>query len=239
MKRFTVLALAIVISLSSLAFAGCGENNTKSRPTTEATAATTAETTSQPSDNEELSKYLNSFIEGDEEIYGVWSLEYMTVIFRNDNLAELVMGSEGYFSKYQMDKKKKLLAVQLLPNTIDGAYTYNFSDDGKTLTLTLDSQTLTLEKQSDFSMIPKAPKNPKTDSSILGWWENSEGWIYYFGNDGIMYNNAGSRETCYTYSTENGKIKAVYTYGGELEENLTYKVKGKKLVIDGETYTRK
>ena len=213
MKRFTVLALAIVISLSSLAFAGCGENNTKSRPTTEATAATTAETTSQPSDNEELSKYLNSFIEGDEEIYGVWSLEYMTVIFRNDNLAELVMGSEGYFSKYQMDKKKKLLAVQLLPNTIDGAYTYNFSDDGKTLTLTLDSQTLTLEKQSDFSM--------------------------YFGNDGIMYNNAGSRETCYTYSTENGKIKAVYTYGGELEENLTYKVKGKKLVIDGETYTRK
>lgn len=240
MKKTIYIIAAVLLAVSCLCLSACEtkKDDTKSTSATETTTQATAETTSA-TDTSELQTYLDGFIKGDSPIYGVWKLEYMTVIFRNDDLAELVMGTEGYFSKYKLDEKEGTLTVQLLPNTIDGIYAYEFSEDENTLTLTLDGKTLTLERESGFSMIPEAPKKPEIDETILGWWDDGEGTSYWFGDNGIMYCNAIARETCYTYSASNGKIKAVYTYGGELEENLTYKIKGENLVIDGVKFSRK
>ena len=244
MKKSFYIFLACLAVGSALVFASCGGgNNPSETPTTAPTESTTAETKpAEKKTSNELKKYEKSFIKGKNPVYGVWklsNLDYMYIIFRNDNLAELAMGSEGYFSKYKIDKKAGTLTVQLLPGSIDGIYNYEFSEDGSELYLTLDGETLTLIKEKKYTMIPAAPKKPVIDAELLGWWENADGMTYYFGEDGLMYNNAIARETYYTYSAENNKITAVYNYGGDMDENLTYKIKEDKLIIDGDKYSRK
>ena len=54
-----------------------------------------------------------------------------------------------------------------------------------------------------------------------------------------MYSNLISSETCYTYNAQNGKIDAVYKYGGEdIQTDLEYSYKNGKLKINGNTYKR-
>ena len=244
MKRLLTVFLACLTFGSALAFTSCGDGSSQSEnPTTAPTESTTAETKpAEKKTSNELKKYEKSFVEGDSPVYGVWklsNLDYMYIIFRNDKLAELAMGSEGYFSKYKLDEKAGTLTVQLLPGSIDGEYNYEFSEDYAELYLTLDGETLTLIKEKKYTMIPSAPENPVIDENLLGWWENADGMTYYFGEDGLMYNNAIARETYYTYSAENKKITAVYNYGGDMDETLSYQLKDEKLIVDGDEYTRK
>lgn len=249
MKRYLCVFLAIVLAFSALALTGCdGDNNNNSETKTTKATSETAETTSQPKETtakkeeSEIQSYLNSFLEGDSDFYGAWQIEefdYMSILFRNDNLAELVTGTEGYFSKCTIDTKKKTVTVQLMPNVIDGEYNYEFSKDKNKLTLTLDNNSLVLNRQKDFSMLPKAPEKPMIDSDILGWWENEDGLFYCFQEDGVMYENGISMETCYTYTVGDGKITATYSSAGELTDDFTYSFKDGVLTLDGSKCTRK
>lgn len=238
MKRFLCITLAAVLAVFSLVLTGCDDDNNKKS----ATKAT--ETTSQTEKtvgNNEIQSYLDSFTKGDSDFYGAWQPEnfnFMTIIFRNDNLAELVSGeNEGYFSKYTL--KDKTITVQLMPNIIDGTYNYKFSEDKQTLTLSSGSSEIVLKKQKNFTIVPKAPKNPTIDKEIIGWWENSDGAFYCFQEDGVMYENSISMEFCYTYSAENGKIKATYYSGGKQSEEFTYSVKDGNLILNGNKCTKK
>lgn len=242
MKKYICVITVVVLVFSTLIFTGCDDNKGKTSAT-KATESQTEQTTEKKTDNNsDIQNYLDSFLEGDNDFYGAWKIKgfsYMNILFRNDKLAELVTGTEGYFSKFTVNQKAKTVTVQLMPNVIDGAYSYKFSDNKQKLTLTLDNNTIELVKQKDFSMLPKAPKNPKVDSNILGWWENADGMFYCFQDDGVMYENSISMETCYTYKAENGKIKAVYTSGSKMTDEFTYSYKNGKLILNGEKCERK
>lgn len=252
MKRFLSAFLIIVLAFSVLSLSSCGDD--KKDETKSEQAKTSSQSDSSKSGantgkktNSDIQSYLDSFVEGDSDFYGAWKykdMQYLTIIFRNDNLAEMVMGgSEGYFSKYTLNESKKTISLQLIPDAIDGIYTYEFSNDNKILTLTRseDKDKLVFTKQENFTIVPKSPKNPKIDKNIIGWWESKskDGLFYCFQDNGVMYENSISMETCYTYNAENGKIKAVYSSAGEMKEDFTYSFKNDELTLNGTKYTRK
>ena len=241
MKKTLCIFFVIVLAFSAVALTGCGGG--KDNKTETEASAQTEETTANKADNSEIKSYLDQFVEGDSDLYGAWQPEdfsFMTILFRNDNLAEMVSGgTEGYFSKYTLNEEKKTVTVQLMPNVIDGEYKYSFSADKQKLTLTLGESSLTLIKQEDFTIIPDAPKNPVIDSDIIGWWENEDGLFYCFQKNGIMYENNISMETCYTYTVKDGKIKATYSSGDEMTEDFTYSVKDGVLTLNGVKCTKK
>lgn len=238
MKRLLCITLATVLAIFSLALTGCDDNKNK---TSETKATETSSQSAENVGNNEIKNYLNKFTEGKNDLYGAWrpkDFNFMTIIFRNDNLAELVSGeNEGYFSKYTV--KDKTITVQLMPNVIDGTYNYSISKDKKTLTLSFNNNEIVLEKQKDFTIVPKAPQNPKNDTEIIGWWENEDGSYYCFQKNGVMYENSISMECCYTYNAENGKIKAVYNNGTEEKEEFTYSFKDGNLILNGAKFTKK
>ncbi|MCR5653461.1 MAG: hypothetical protein K6F88_06640 [Ruminococcus sp.] len=244
MKKFLCIFFSVVLTVSAVVMTGCdGEKKdnaeTKGTETTSQTEETKADKKGGLS---EIESYLEKFTEGDSDFYGAWqpeSFNYMSVVFRNDNLAEMVTGTEGYFSKYTLNEKKKTIKVQLMPNVIDGEYSYEFSDDKKKLTLTLDDNELVFIKQKDFSLIPEAPEKPVIDSEILGWWEDENGLFYCFQQDGIMYENSISMETCYTYTIKDNKIKATYSVGTEMNDEFTYSVKDGVLTLNDVKCKRK
>lgn len=236
MKKIIALVLSILMIISVAALGGC--NKTEATPTEPSTEATQPET-ADPS-SEELGEYFAKFTEGDNPIYGTWQLDdysYLSFIFRNDNLAEMVMGTEGDFTALKIDEQNKTLTVQFIIG-LNGTYSYTVSDDGKILSLKQGSNTTILKRAKDYNIIPKAPKKPKVDSSILGWWQSETELIYYFGADGIMYSNHISMETGYTYTAKNGKITATYQYGGDVKTELSYEYKDGTLTIDGNEYKR-
>ena len=236
MKKLFCLLIVCAAALCTFCLASCGEEN-GSKPQTSSTASSAGES------EKELGAYFSKFVEGDNPLYGTWKIkgmESISYIFRNDDLAEMVMGSEGDFSKLTVDESQKTITVQFVYGLND-AYSYTLSEDGKTLKLTSATGTdakLTLKKQKDYSLIPEAPAKPAVDDKILGWWQNEEGIVYYFGGDGIMYSNIISFETCYTYKASNGKIDAVYEYGGNMDEKFDYKLKGDTLTLNGSKYKK-
>lgn len=234
MKKIIALALAAVLVCA--VFGGCaGQPQKETEPVTSYVAKTEKNTGAVV-----LGKYFSRFVEGDNPLYGTWQMEgfdYLSFIFRNDELAEMVMGNEGDFSSLKIDEKKKTLSVQFVLG-LSGKYSYELSEDFNTLTLAQDGSKIVLQRQEDFSLIPEAPKKPAVDGEIVGWWQNSDKMTYFFGLDGIMYANKVSLETVYTYSAENGKIKAAYNYGGKVKEEHSYELKDDKLVIDGEKYSK-
>jgi len=147
------------------------------------------------------------------------------------------MGTEGTFSSLEIDENKKTLETSFIVG-LQGKYSYELSEDENTLTLTDENSTseTVLLRQKPYNFIPEAPKKPVIDENITGWWKGENGLIYYLGNDGIMYSNIISSETCYTYQTENGKIKAVYDCGGDTNYDVDYKYKDGVLTIDGNDY---
>lgn len=237
MKKIIALLLSILTMISVAVFSGC--NKTEAEPSEPATEAVT-QPNEVKSGKEELSEYFAKSVEGDSPLYGTWQLEgynYLSFIFRNDDLAEMVMGTEGDFTALNIDEAKKTLTVQFIIG-LNGTYSYTLSDDDKTLTLTQGDTTTVLNRTDDYNLIPKAPKKPKIDSDIIGWWQSENGLVYFFGKDGIMYSNEISIETCYTYTAKNGKISATYQYGGDVKNELSYEYKDGTLTLDGNEYSR-
>ena len=242
MKKVLCILTALIITITASALTGCGSGNANNTETK--AAETTSETVKRSSEKGqgEIKAYLDKFLEGNNDFYGAWKIEnfdYMRILFRNDNLAEMVTGTEGYFSKCTIDTKKKTVTVQLMPGVIDGKYDYEFSKNKNKLTLTLDGKSMVLIRQKEFTLLPDAPKKPVIDKEILGWWENEDGLFYCFQEDGVMYENSVSMETCYTYTVNNGKITAVYLSGGEMTDEFTYSSKNGELVINGVKCVRK
>ena len=232
-----ILSLLLIFTLAfSLVLTGCSEDKQETQ-VTETEAVTQA---LDYTDSEKLlTAYLNSFTEGDNPLYGTWKIsgfEYISFIFRNDGFAEMAMGTEGSFSELIIDEKNKTLTTQFFIG-LNGTYDYELSGDKKTLTLTLDGAETVLTKQDSYDFIPQAPSKPAIDEKLLGWWKGEHGLIYYFGADGIMYSNIISAETCYTYNAENNKITAVYDIGGEVTDEIKYKIKNGVLTIDENEYT--
>lgn len=241
MKKLISLSIILMLILSIFTLAGCGDNNTNAGETTDSTA--TSESEIQLSDfknsKQMLKYYFGTFVEGDNPLYGTWKMEdfdYIQFIFRNDGIAEMVMGTEGNFTELTIDESAKTITTNFYV-ALSGTYNYSLSDDNQTLTLTSDEDTVVLTKQSPYNMVPKAPKNPVIDNNIIGWWASENGLVYYFGNDGIMYSDHISMETCYTYEAQNGKIAATYDLGGESTINLTYSYADEVLTIDGNQFT--
>lgn len=234
MKKF--ISIALLIILTAVFAGGCTDSKNPSPETTAATES--AKTEDYTSD--ELKAYLSSFTEGKNPLYGTWKIKGVNVvnyIFRNDGYGQMVMGTEADFAKLEIDTDNKTLGVAFVLG-INGNYKYGFSKDKKTLYLSSDSGDYTLLKQKDYNLVPKAKKNPKIDKDILGWWKSSGKQVYFFGSDGIMYSNNITMETCYTYNAENGNIKAVYDYAGDVKVDLKYSLKNGKLTIDGNKFKK-
>lgn len=234
MKRFLAVVLLLSVALSGIFFTGC-ENKEEAVKETQPVVNTSDYSNS----TKILKSYFDSFTEGDNPLYGTWQIEgfdYLSFIFRNDNFAELAIDGEGSFSTLEIDEKDKTLTTSFFIG-LSGEYNYELSDNDKTLTLTQGNEKMVLVKQDDHNFIPKAPKKPKIDKNILGWWKCKDGMVYYFGKDGIMYSNLISSETCYTYDAQNGTINAVYNYGGEdIKTDLEYTLKNGKIEINGNKY---
>ncbi len=244
MKKVLCILFVTVLTVLTVVLSGCNEEK-KDNPETKATE-TTSQTEETKSKNTkktyDIKGYLDSFVEGDNDFYGTWqpeSFSYMNIVFRNDNLAEMITGSEGYFSKYGIDENKKTVKLKLMPNVIDGEYNYEFSDDKQKLTLMLDSTEYVFVKQKDFTMVPDPPEKPMIDSDILGWWENEDGLFYCFQEDGIMYENSISMETVYTYTIQDNKILATYSIGSDMDDEFTYSFKNGELTLNGVKCTKK
>lgn len=234
MKRFFATAAAALMILSSVLFCGCDNNKNNQKPKASQKQSQSGKYTSA-----QLKKYLDSFVKGDNPLYGTWKIKginAVSYIFRNDGYGQMAMGTEADFAKLSIDTEKKTLAVAFVLG-INGTYNYTLSNDNKVLTLKDEKNTYTLTKQKNYNLIPKAKPNPKIDKNILGWWQ-SEGNIYYFADDGIMYSNNITMETCYNYNAEKIKINAVYQYAGDVKISYKYLYKNNKLILDGNKYTR-
>ena len=244
MKKILCILLITILTVLTVVLSGCNEEK-KDNPETKATETTSQTEETKPKKakkNYDIQGYLDSFVKGDSDFYGTWQPEtfsYMNVMFRNDNLAEMITGSEGYFSEYGIDEKNKTVKLQLMPNVIDGEYNYEFSDDKQKLTLTSDSTEYVFVKQNDFTMVPEPPEKPMIDSDILGWWENKDGLFYCFQKDGLMYENNISMETVYTYTHQDNKIVATYSIGSDMTDEFIYSFKNGELTLDGEKCTKK
>lgn len=240
MKKLLTGLLVLSIAFSAI-MCGCtnDEKAGETKPSETSASSEASKNDNQESSKKVLTKYCQSFVKGNNPLYGTWLIDGMDIpyfIFRNDNLGEMVMGAEGNFASLTLDTENKKLAATFILG-INGSYDYKLSDDGKLLVLTGESETLNLIKQKDYDFIPKAPKNPKIDKDILGWWKAKNGMIYYFGSDGIMYSNQISMETFYTYEAENGKIDAVYDYMGDVKVEMEYSYTNGTLKVEGSKCT--
>ncbi len=237
MKKFISILTAVLLFSSALFLNGCNTvNKTQSSKSTEK-AQTSAEKKGSVS---ELKSYLLEPVKGKNPLYGTWKIEGVDVvsfIFRNDNLAQMVMGTEADFASLSVDAENKTLSVSFVLG-LNGDYSYNLSKDKKELTLTSKDKKIKLIKQKDYNLIPKAPKNPEIDNKILGWWQNEDKQIYFFSDNGIMYSNNISMETCYSYNAKNGKINATYNYGGDVKISLDYSCKKGNLIINGTKFKK-
>lgn len=237
MKKFISILTAVLLFSSALFLNGCNTvNKTQSSKSTEK-AQTSAEKKGSVS---ELKSYLSEPVKGKNPLYGTWKIENVDVvsfIFRNDNLAQMVMGTEADFASLSVDAVNKTLSVSFVLG-LNGDYSYKLSKDKKELTLTSKDKKIKLIKQKDYNLIPKAPKNPEIDKKILGWWQNEDKQIYFFSDNGIMYSNNISMETCYSYNAKNGKINATYNYGGDVKISLDYSCKKGNLIINGTKFKK-
>ena len=237
MKKFVSILTAVLLFSSALFLNGCNTvNKTQSSKSTEK-AQTSAEKKGSVS---ELKSYLLEPVKGKNPLYGTWKIEGVDVvsfIFRNDNLAQMVMGTEADFASLSVDAVNKTLSVSFVLG-LNGDYSYKLSKDKKELTLTSKGKKIKLIKQKDYNLIPKAPKSPEIDNKILGWWQNEDKQIYFFSDNGIMYSNNISMETCYSYNAKNGKINATYNYGGDVKISLDYSCKKGNLIINGTKFKK-
>lgn len=249
MKKPLSFLVAIVILVSATyLFSGCNGNSSSTQETTVATEeATQATTQAQTQDT--------SSLKIDERIIGTWQMTnedgtqstLFSYIFENDGVVTLAMDNVGYSAKYAIgsdDNGKATLTAQLYYG-LNGTYTYELSEDKKTLTLAGQGQdnteTIIMKKVDDYNFMPEPPKNPEIDQKLLGTWEKKAdgGETYTFDDKGIMVCNSYDMMTIYSqYSAKDGKIDLKYKQGTEVEDEYSYSFGGDILTIDGVEYIK-
>ena len=153
------------------------------------------------------------------DLVGTWTLDDVTYVFTKDNLTISYSGDQSF----------------------NGKYTYEFSDDKNTVTLT-DSKTqkkTTLEKYMSYSCIPLPLPDAKIDSALVGAWKDDSGGFLYFDDQGIMYETQkGLSFTFYNYSAEDGNINTRCYMPDETKAEISYSVNGDTLTYNGYKYTK-
>ena len=240
MSKKIVLFLLVSILAFGTVMTGCTK---KSENKSKAETSATEPSGDLSSDGKKvLTRYFDSMTKGKNPLFGTWQINGMDFIdftLRNNDTASMSMGTEAYFSAFSFDKKAKTLELKF-PGFLQGKYNYVLSKDNKKLTLDLvdnqSDQGIILEKKSSGEFIPDAPKSPVVDDNLLGWWKGDNGQIYYFSNDGIMYSNNISMETCYTYNAADCKIQATYNMDGETKIDIEYSYADGVLTLDDNDY---
>lgn len=254
MKKSIIKILCLsIISMSVLGLGGCGEDTeSSSQPTTQAPATTVEATTAslEVTDDFDVATLHYYDEESKDPFAGAWkitggsgsSLESFTYIFDGHGNAKLLVGNMGYLGTYtkDFDGTQETFTCQLMYG-ISGTYTFEFDPSGNSavLTDTSNNTETIIGKRENYSYLPEKPEELKIDDNLVGAWKTEEGMYYYFGKDGIMYNNSfGAMFTCFAYSAENGKVEATYTMGEEITETYEYSFDGDTLVFDDLTYTK-
>lgn len=247
--------LCVVLALSSAAvFAGCGENKNELVASTVSVEETTDGSKMNISDQTDISKLHAIDYEGDE-FAGAWQItegdgaKYKSFIYVFDGKgkAYLIIGTTGYIENYGVNtqtddsgKAIKTFTVQLVFG-INGIYTYEFSDDKNTLTLTntKDNSVTKMQKMPTFSCVPIPDPEPVIDENLLGAWKNESGEYMYFDKSGIMYDTInGLTFTFSKYSAKDGKVTSVYTTNKEEKATSDYSLDGDNLTFGSNKFTR-
>ena len=161
LMRILTLSLACAAAVS-LAACSNGESSSSEVQTTAAeTDATHDEAASDTKTARDVNLTdLHAINYDGNEFAGAWHIterdegetyRSFTYVFDGDSTCYLMMGSMGYISNYELNTDINQMATQMVFG-INGKYTYEFSDDNNTLTLTdADTKKQTkLEKYMSF-----------------------------------------------------------------------------------------
>lgn len=252
MKLLIKIMCAALVFSSIAVFAGCGEDNSLVA-TTSSIEETTDDSKMNISGQADLSKLHTINYEGDD-FAGAWQIvdgegsqyKSFVYVFDGNKKAYLVIGTTGYVENYAIKDETddsgntmSTITAQLMFG-INGAYTYQFSDDKNELTLTntKSKKTTTLKKLATFSYVPIPDPEPVIDEALLGAWKDDNGEYYYFDKSGIMYNSYGVTFTFAKYSAKDGKVTSTYTSNKEETNSVDYKVDGETLTYNGNPFKK-
>lgn len=246
----------MLVLLSLAAFSGCGDD----AQSPNASDATTIAQSTSPDNVKFDPASLHAFDKDSEDPFaGVWQItdgdgaqfKAFRYMFDGDGGAVLFTGNTGYTAKYGTgtDSSGKATVKAQMMFGINGEYTYEFNESGDAAVLSdSDSgQSLTIKKVENYSPLPTPDKNPAIDEKILGAWKSEDGEYYYFGDDGIMYQNLYNTMFTYAaYSVKNGEINARYSSGADENESgsaastdaYSYTADGDTLTLNGYEYNR-
>ncbi len=247
-KFLKIISFALA-GLMCLCFAGCGESEDK--PATSQTSAqiqTTQPTTQAIEKTEADIKALHTYdLENGDVFAGAWTitegegskLTGFTFMFDGHGKATLVKDNMGYLGKYTLNADKSTFTTQLMFG-LNGTYTYTFDGDDKvTLKNSDGGSNSVFERATNVDFIPAPEKDPKIDSKVVGAWQSDGGETYYFGSDGIMYQNQfGAMFTYANYTAESGKLTATYIMGEETVDEYEYSVEDDVLTLSGNEYKK-
>lgn len=257
MKNTLIKKSALIIICASLiTLCGCNTNNEPVIYTENGSypnSAVVEPTKNTKLDNQSTTDFdvstLHTFpIISSDPFSGIWKitegvgsqLENFVFAFDGQKTGTMLVGSMCYCSEYKFETQnnKNVFTCQFLFG-ISGSYTYEIKENSIVLKNIVDGETTTLERADSFKPAPAPMENYKIDEKLIGAWRNSTGIYYYFGTNGIMYNNNyGSMYSYYAYTAENGVINSKYTMTEEIEQKMEYSVKKDELTLDGDTYTR-
>lgn len=250
-----IKTLCVILALSSAAvFAGCGEEKNELVASTVSIEETTDDSKMNISDQTDISQLHAIDYDGDE-FAGAWQIaegegakyKSFVYVFDGKGKAFLVIGSTGYIENYKIEtntdnngSSEKTITVQLMFG-INGIYSYEFSEDKNTLTLTdtKDYSVTKMQKMPTFSFVPIPDPEPVIDEALLGAWKNESGEYMYFDNSGIMYDTInGLTFTFSKYSAKDGKLTSVYMTNKEEKNESNYSVSGDNLTFGSNKFTR-
>lgn len=249
-----LLCLSLLVSAIAV-FAGCSEDKNELVASTVAIEETTDDSKMNINDQADLSKLHAINYENGDEFAGAWKItegegtkyKSFVYVFDGNKKAYLVIGTTGYYEKYGLETTAddkgnaiKTMTVQLMFG-LNGVYTYEFSDDKNTVTLTNteDKSVTKMQKSASFSYVPIPDPEPVIDEALLGAWTDDNGEYYYFDKSGIMYNSINDLNFTFAkYSAKDGKVTSTFTTNKEETVTTDYKVNGDKLTYGEENFKK-
>lgn len=254
-KIYAKIISLLLIAVTVAAFSGCGDNGSSAPVQQNTTSETSAQETTQASTSNGNSANKNSklpfpkYAENGDDFTGAWKIteseESQTLSFifsfNGEGRVAMVVDNSGFFGKYEVENKngKNTFTTQMIYG-LNGEYTYELSDDKKTIKLTKNEDNLktTMQRLESFDCVPNA-ENTKIDEKLLGAWKSDDEEYFYFDESGIMYHNLYNTTFNYAaYTAEDSKITATYSMGGEMSDEYEYSVEGDNLKLNGYNYKR-